>query len=134
MCCLAFITYSSLHPAKTPSWQLLLLLVTLLLVRLLVTLLLVTLCDPQVPVDAPERFLVEILFSNGANYNPTEVFPRDRDHTLPVKPRACLVEGRGVPLAHAVELLGPVAGGIKVVPSNYELQVRWLTARGLSGN
>jgi hypothetical protein len=23
-----------------------------------------------------------------------------------------------------VELLGPVAGGIKVVPSNYELQVR----------
>ncbi len=40
-----------------------------------------------VPVSAPERFRVEISFSPGAAYDPTELIPRLNNHVLPVVPR-----------------------------------------------
>lgn len=45
------------------------------------------------PVDSPERFRVEILFSPGASHNPFEVVPLKQDHTLPVLPRMPLHAG-----------------------------------------
>lgn len=50
----------------------------------------------QAPVDAPERFFVEIQFSNGANYDPTLVEPPR--HTMPTQPRRLLTNLPGVPL------------------------------------
>ncbi len=47
----------------------------------------------RVPVDSPERFRVEILFSPGASHNPFEVVPLKQDHTLPVLPRMPLHAG-----------------------------------------
>ena len=47
----------------------------------------------RVPVDSPQRFRVELLFSPGASFNPYEVVPLNKDHTLPVQPRACLHKG-----------------------------------------
>ena len=44
----------------------------------------------QVPVTAPERFRVEITFSPGAAYNPTEVVPAGNNHALPTIPRVPL--------------------------------------------
>lgn len=38
------------------------------------------------PLDSPERFRVEILFSPGANYNPFEMSVEE-DHVLPPVPR-----------------------------------------------
>lgn len=48
----------------------------------------------RVPVDSPQRFRVELLFSPGANFSPYEVVPLHKDHTLPVQPRACLHKGQ----------------------------------------
>ena len=47
----------------------------------------------RVPVDSPQRFRIEMLFSPGANFNPYEVVPLHKDHTLPVQPRVCLHKG-----------------------------------------
>jgi hypothetical protein len=41
--------------------------------------------DAQVPVDSPERFFVEIQFSNGANFDPTTTVPTLKNHTLPTQ-------------------------------------------------
>lgn len=49
--------------------------------------------DCRVPVDSPQRFRLELLFSPGANFSPYEVVPLNKDHTLPVQPRACLHKG-----------------------------------------
>lgn len=69
----------------------------------------------QVPLDAPERFVIEILFSNGAATDPTlTALP---DHTLPTTPRSNLVDGHGVSLARLVELVGGYASdtaGVKL--------------------
>ena len=45
-------------------------------------------------MDSPERFRLELVFSPGANFNPYEVVPLNKDHTLPVQPRACLHKGK----------------------------------------
>lgn len=50
----------------------------------------------QAPVDSPERFFVEIQFSNGANFDPTRV-PANR-HTMPTQNRRLLTGSPGVPL------------------------------------
>ena len=47
----------------------------------------------RAPVDSPERFRVEVLFSQGASHNPFEVVPLKQDHTLPVLPRMALHAG-----------------------------------------
>lgn len=51
-------------------------------------------CVRSVPVDSPQRFRIELLFSPGANFSPYEVVPLNKDHTLPVQPRACLHKGK----------------------------------------
>jgi hypothetical protein len=76
-----------------------------------------------VPLDSPDRFLVEVLFSNGANFDPTRVVPLANDHTLPVVPRAPLHTGAGVPLQRLAALLEPCAAPRKSAPSTYALQV-----------
>ncbi len=75
------------------------------------------------PIDSPDRFVVEVLFSNGANFDPTAVVPVANDHTLPAVPRAPLHTGIGVPLARLVSLLEPCAAPRKAAPSTYALQV-----------
>jgi inositol hexakisphosphate/diphosphoinositol-pentakisphosphate kinase len=45
----------------------------------------------NVPIDSPDRFRIEILFSPGANYNPFEV-SIEEDHTLPPVPRVHMEE------------------------------------------
>jgi len=50
----------------------------------------------QAPVDAPERFFVEIQFSNGANFDPIKVAASR--HTLPTQNRRLLTSSPGVPL------------------------------------
>jgi hypothetical protein len=70
-------------------------------------------------VDSPERFYVEIQFSNGANYDPTVVeAPR---HTMPTQPRRLLTRSPGVPLQDFQELTGKHARS-KMAPCKYELQ------------
>jgi hypothetical protein len=54
-------------------------------------------CLPRFPVDSPERFRVEVLFSPGAAHNPFEVVPIKQDHTLPVAPRQPLHRSARVP-------------------------------------
>lgn len=51
----------------------------------------------RVPVDSPQRFRVEILFSPGTSHNPCRVLPIKRDHTLPVLPRKPLHQGMPPP-------------------------------------
>ena len=50
----------------------------------------------QAPVDSPERFFVEIQFSNGANFDPTKVAANR--HTLPTQNRRLLSSPPGVTL------------------------------------
>jgi hypothetical protein len=78
-----------------------------------------------VPVDSPERFLVEIQFSNGANYDPTneQAMLQSAPHTLPTQPRRLLTPVPGVSLHGFQELVRKYAHG-KNTPSNYQLQVR----------
>ena len=52
------------------------------------------------PVDSPERFRMEVLFSPGAAYSPYAVVPLHQDHTLPVTQRVCLHQGGSPVLAH----------------------------------
>jgi len=59
----------------------------------------------RVPVDSPQRFRIELLFSPGASFNPYEVVPLHKDHTLPVQPRACLHKG-GTALHKLLRLAG----------------------------
>lgn len=59
----------------------------------------------RVPVDSPQRFRIELLFSPGASFNPYEVVPLHKDHTLPVQPRACLHKG-GAALHKLLHLVG----------------------------
>lgn len=47
-------------------------------------------------MDSPERFFVEIQFSNGANYAPTLVEPPR--HTMPTQPRRLMTAMPGVTL------------------------------------
>lgn len=61
----------------------------------------------RVPVDSPQRFRIELLFSPGASFNPYEVVPLHKDHTLPVQPRACLHKG-GTALHIMLHLVGNV--------------------------
>eukprot|EP00891_Asterochloris_glomerata_P003679 jgi/Astpho2/3679/gw1.00060.3.1_t len=49
--------------------------------------------NKRVPVDSPERFRMEVLFSPGAAYSPYAVVPLHQDHTLPVTQRVCLHQG-----------------------------------------
>ncbi len=63
-------------------------------------LLVVSVLCSQVPVDLPERFRVEILFSSGAAHDPFAVAPEDKpDHTLITAPREPMHIHNGVPLA-----------------------------------
>lgn len=77
----------------------------------------------QVPIDAPERFLVEVLFSNGTNHDPTAVTPLHDNHTLPVVPRQTMHMGNGIPLQRLDDLLDPYAVQRKLPPSAYALHV-----------
>eukprot|EP00879_Flechtneria_rotunda_P009465 GHRR01009908.1.p1 GENE.GHRR01009908.1~~GHRR01009908.1.p1 ORF type:complete len:896 (+),score=398.55 GHRR01009908.1:452-3139(+) len=78
--------------------------------------------NKQVPVESPDRFFVEVQFSNGANHDPTAVVPLHADHTLPTQPRRLLTSQPGVTLQALQELVGKYARG-KNTPSNYQLQV-----------
>ena len=48
----------------------------------------------RVPVDSPQRFRLELMFSPGASYNPYETVPLHHNHTLPVAHRVCLHDGK----------------------------------------
>ncbi|KAK9823756.1 hypothetical protein WJX72_005206 [[Myrmecia] bisecta] len=61
--------------------------------------------NKKVPVDSPERFRVELLFSPGASHNPYEVIPIKKDHTLPIAPRVPLHKGEGVTFQSLQQLL-----------------------------
>jgi hypothetical protein len=78
----------------------------------------------QVHVDSPDRFLVEIQFSNGANCDPTneQSVMQGAPHTLPTQPRQLLTPVPGVSLHGFQELVRKYARG-KNTPSNYQLQV-----------
>ncbi|KAL4445780.1 hypothetical protein ABPG77_008979 [Micractinium sp. CCAP 211/92] len=71
--------------------------------------------NTTLPLDDPKRFRVEVLFSPGAAYDPTEVVPAKKDHVLPVAPRVALhPEGsNGVPFARMDEMLKPHAKPFK---------------------
>jgi hypothetical protein len=67
----------------------------------------------QAAVDAPERFFVEIQFSNGANYDPTVVEPPR--HTMPTQPRRLLTNMPGVPLqTFQVRLCSSKLAGVRM--------------------
>ena len=50
----------------------------------------------RVPVDSPQRFLVETQFSPGANYDPFSLVPL-HPHVMPVVPRTPPARLRGSP-------------------------------------
>jgi hypothetical protein len=66
----------------------------------------------RVPVDSPQRFLVDVQFSAGANYDPFSLDPL-HPHVLPVLPRRPLHTGSlyqpgvspGLPAPHGCTLL-----------------------------
>ena len=47
----------------------------------------------RVPVESPDRFRMELLFSAGASHDPYSVVPLKQDHTLPIASRSPLHEG-----------------------------------------
>ena len=64
--------------------------------------------NKTVPVESPERFRVEVLFSPGANYNPFDfTMPLHNNHVLPTIPRTALHKGDGITLAEMEEKLLP---------------------------
>lgn len=77
--------------------------------------------NKSVPLDAPERFRVEILYSPGSNYNPFELQLTERDHVLPVLPRVPLHCDDGVTWNHMRSLLRPFAKSNKFAPCSYTL-------------
>ncbi|MEW5317234.1 MAG: hypothetical protein WDW38_008551 [Sanguina aurantia] len=62
-----------------------------------------------VPVDHPERFRVEILFSPGSAYSPFEVVSRSHNHVLPIVPRTQLNRGDALRLDQLEAQLQPFA-------------------------
>lgn len=60
---------------------------------------------PQMPLDAPERFRVEIWFSAGSSVNPIESDSGKLAHVLPVTPPRPLHGGEGVVLQKMESLL-----------------------------
>lgn len=78
--------------------------------------------NKTVPVDAPERFRVEMLFSPGTNYSPFDVVPLHNNHVLPTLARTVLSKGEGVTLAEMEERLSPFAQTRKYQPCSYALQ------------
>ncbi|KAI3438574.1 hypothetical protein D9Q98_001000 [Chlorella vulgaris] len=83
------------------------------------------------PLDDPNRFRLETLFSPGAAYDPTEVIPAKKDHVLPVAPRVPLhPEGaNGVALARAEELLKPLSKPFKRQGDPYALRSTMLSSQ-----
>ncbi|GBG59071.1 hypothetical protein CBR_g24415 [Chara braunii] len=64
----------------------------------------------EVPISDSRRFRVELLYSTGASFNPLEVSPRGRDHTLPVQPTMLLQkEGSELSLETLEKMLKPFA-------------------------
>lgn len=63
--------------------------------------------NKRVPVDSPERFRMEVLFSPGAAYSPYAVVPLHQDHTLPVTQRVCLHQEHELTLAELESACGP---------------------------
>ncbi|CAD7697573.1 unnamed protein product [Ostreobium quekettii] len=61
--------------------------------------------NQQVHISDPLRFRVEVLFSPGAAYNPFEVMPLRRNHTLPVHPRVELHQANGATLDYVEKLV-----------------------------
>mmetsp|Transcript_39332 Transcript_39332/g.111414 ORF Transcript_39332/g.111414 Transcript_39332/m.111414 type:complete len:1167 (-) Transcript_39332:153-3653(-) len=58
----------------------------------------------RVPVDDPQRFRVEILFSAGSSFNPFEVVPmRNSPHRLPLQPRQAIHRDAGGVTLQALE-------------------------------
>ncbi|KAG2489657.1 hypothetical protein HYH03_011935 [Edaphochlamys debaryana] len=79
--------------------------------------------NKTVPVDAPERFRVEVLFSPGANYNPFDfTMPLHNNHVLPTIPRTALHKADGITLAEMEEKLTPFAQTRKFNTCSYALQ------------
>ena len=56
--------------------------------------------NKAVPVDAPERFRVEVSMSPGAAFNPILTLPENHDHTLGTVPRVQLNLGMAEALSH----------------------------------
>lgn len=77
--------------------------------------------NKRVPVDSPERFRLELVFSPGANFNPYEVVPLNKDHTLPVQPRACLHKGKEVYLSQLEQLCVPHSTPTKASTYTYSM-------------
>ncbi|KAL0037051.1 hypothetical protein WJX77_010637 [Trebouxia sp. C0004] len=77
--------------------------------------------NKRVPVDSPQRFRVELLFSPGASFNPYEVVPLHKDHTLPVQPRACLHKGKEVYLSQLEQLCVPHSTPTKASTYTYSM-------------
>lgn len=64
--------------------------------------------NKTVPVDSPERFRVEVLFSPGANYNPFDFNTSlHNNHVLPIVPRTALHKNDGITLTEMEEKLMP---------------------------
>lgn len=63
--------------------------------------------DKSKPLDDYDRFSVEILFSNGANFDPY-VVKMPKLHTLPTQPRVALHDGEGVNLQELDAALAPL--------------------------
>ncbi|KXZ56516.1 hypothetical protein GPECTOR_1g463 [Gonium pectorale] len=79
--------------------------------------------NKTVPVDSPERFRVEVLFSPGANYNPFNFnMPLHNNHVLPTIPRTSLHKNDGITLAEMEEKLLPFSQTRKFNKCSYALQ------------
>ncbi|CAM6083123.1 unnamed protein product [Calypogeia fissa] len=63
-----------------------------------------------VPLEDPQRFRIELMFSTGAAVSPLEASPRSRDHTLPVLPPETLQEdGSFISLDRLEKMVRPFA-------------------------
>lgn len=87
--------------------------------------------NTQLPLDDPNRFRVEVLFSPGAAYDPTEVIPPKKDHVLPVAPRKPLHPDdlNGVALARMEEMLKPYSKPFKRKDDPYALRSNVLSTQ-----
>jgi hypothetical protein len=82
--------------------------------------------DKAAPLESPDRFFVEVLFSAGANHDPTAFFSASNSggsgatlHVLPPKARVALHPGRGVALDRAGALLSRYAAARHPCPPVY---------------
>ncbi|GIL72959.1 hypothetical protein Vretimale_4607 [Volvox reticuliferus] len=79
--------------------------------------------NKTVPVESPERFRVEVLFSPGANYNPFDFNTSlHNNHVLPIVPRTALHKNDGITLAEMEEKLMPFSSTRKFNKCSYALQ------------